>query len=226
MAFCFSTITVFAIWKIPFGFSWWKQVYLQIFLCPDKLYFSIPMSMIEGLEINGSLSICPSTVLYGENFFFCKLSTHFSMSYKIVGPRKIWFDILLGLLKLFPTWPKGSVETGTKHFLLLLIYRMPLFSNKCRAPVMSQSGNLGGRGQFRYHDWVFSHTSFSLRTRGNLKHKRIFVWQQFNPLSVSTVDHIKTSASLGTETKESKALEKKGPLLDQQCTVCTHRKDQ
>lgn len=165
MAFCFSTITVFTIWKIPFGFSWWKQVYLQIFLCSDKLYFSIPMSMMEGLEINGSLSVRPSTVLYGENFFFCKLNTHFSMSYKIVGPRKIWFDILLGLLKLFPTWPKGSVETGTKHFLLLLIYRMPLFSNKCRAPVMSQSGNLGGRGQFRYHDWVFSHTSFSLRTR-------------------------------------------------------------
>lgn len=32
------------------------KVYLQIFLFPDKLYFSTPVSMMEGLEINGSLS--------------------------------------------------------------------------------------------------------------------------------------------------------------------------
>lgn len=94
------------------------KVYLQIFLCPDKLYFSIPVSMMDGLAINGFLSTFPNTVWHREHFFSCKLSTHFSMSYKIVAPRKTWFAITLSLSVLFPTWPKGCLETGTKQFLL------------------------------------------------------------------------------------------------------------
>lgn len=65
------------------------KVYLQIFLHPDKLYSSVPVSLMEGLEVNGSLSTLPSTVLNARaNFFLCKLNTYYSMSYKIVGPRK------------------------------------------------------------------------------------------------------------------------------------------
>lgn len=124
------------------------KVYLQIFLHPDKLYFSVPLSLVEGLEINGSLSALPSTVVYGrENFFFCKLNTHCSMSYKIVGPRKTWFDIILSLSVLFPTWPKGSLEIDTKHFLFFSTYKITLFSNKFITSVMSQSGGLGTKGK-------------------------------------------------------------------------------
>lgn len=90
------------------------KVYLQMFLRPDKLYFSLPLSLMEGLEINGPLSTLPSTVLYrSENFFFCKLDTNYSMSYKIVGPKKTWFDIILSLSVLFPAWPKGV--SGNRH---------------------------------------------------------------------------------------------------------------
>lgn len=126
------------------------KVYLQMFLHPDKDYFSVPVSLMEGLEINGSLSALPSMVLYGrENLFFCKLNTHYSMSYKIVGPRKTWFDIILSLSVLFPTWPKGSLQIDAKHFLFLLTYRMILFSNKCITSVMSQNGSLGREGVVR-----------------------------------------------------------------------------
>lgn len=97
------------------------KVYLQIFLHPDKLYFSVSVSLMEGLEMNGSLSALPSTVLSGrENLFFYKLNTHYSMSYKIVGRRKTCFDIILSLSVLFPTWPKRSLQIDTKHFFLCL----------------------------------------------------------------------------------------------------------
>lgn len=51
------------------------------------------------------------------------------------------------------------------------------------------------------------------------------MWQQFNPLSVSKVDPIKTFTSLTAKTNESKTWEKKRPLLDQQWTVFSKRKD-
>lgn len=117
--------------------------------------------------------------------------------------------------------------SGNRHKTLSPFAHMQNASFLSQAPAMSE-WQPGGRGRLGrplwYHDWGFSH-SFSLRTRGNLKYERIFVWQQLNPLSVSKVDHIKTSASLRTETKASKALGKKRPPPDKQWTVCIKRKD-
>lgn len=79
MTFCFQQLLCLPFERFHLVFFLVKtKVYLQIFLCPDDAqYFSIPMSLIEGLDIHSSLSILPSTVLCEENFFFYKLSTIF-----------------------------------------------------------------------------------------------------------------------------------------------------
>ena len=143
MTFCFTQLLCLPFERFHLVFLDENKGLLASIFMPRWLYFSIPISVMEELEINGSLSTLPSTVLYRENFFFCKLSTHFSVSYKIIGPRKTWFDIILSLSMLFLTWPKGPLETDTKHCLLLPVYRMTPFSNECITLVMSQNGSLG-----------------------------------------------------------------------------------
>lgn len=75
---------------------------------------------------------------------------------------------------------------------------------------LGKGASLGGL--FRCHDSIFSHTSFSLCIRENLRHKRTCVWQHFNPLSVSKLIPLKPLPLLGQKQMKAKLETSKGLL--------------
>lgn len=143
------------------------------------------------------------------------------MSYKIVGPGKYnltsssAFNAILNL---------AQEVSGNRHkrlsFLCLYTEWLSSLNFKGLAPVMSQEWQSGeNRNSLGGLFWEvfkgFSHLPYSILCicREDLSYSRIFVSQQFNPLSVSKVDHIKTSALWN---KEHKAREEKRPSSDKQ----------
>lgn len=120
---------------------------MQIVLCHPKHYFSVPVSMMDRLEIRGSLATLTNLVFDGKETPLCKLSSRYSMSYKVVGPRKTWLDITLSLLIVFPTWPKFPRD-GHKAVAFLRYIKFT-HSLTIYSTCVSQSCALAGTEKFR-----------------------------------------------------------------------------